>query len=58
MKTHKKKMKSFRIHPSDLEQLKKVSAEQGLSQTAFLERALHREIWRLEQEQEQKQKQA
>ncbi|MES9964830.1 MAG: hypothetical protein ABW116_14975 [Candidatus Sedimenticola sp. 20ELBAFRAG] len=53
MNYKRKPVKSFRLHPSLLEQLKKVSKEQGLSQTAFLERALYREIFRYEQEQEQ-----
>ena len=54
MKNHKKKiMRSFRIHPSDLEQLKKVSEKVGVSQTGLLERALHKIFWEFEREQKQ-----
>lgn len=44
----KKILKSFRLNKADLRMLKQVSEEQGVSQTAFLERALHREFWRIE----------
>ncbi|MEW8359700.1 MAG: hypothetical protein AB2662_17355 [Candidatus Thiodiazotropha sp.] len=45
-----KQVKSFRLHPADLKKLREVSEEQGVSQTTFLERALHREFWRFEQQ--------
>lgn len=45
----KKILKSFRLNKADLKKLKQISEEQGVSQNAFLESALHRMFWDLEQ---------
>ena len=42
--TQNKVSKHYRLHPQDIDQIKQLSEQLGVSQTSFVERALHRYI--------------
>lgn len=43
----RKQLKTFRLYPHDLRELKEVSLALGLNQTAVLERALQKLFWEI-----------
>lgn len=44
-----KKIFTLRLHPRDIDEIKRLSSLQRLSQTALVERALHRMFWECEE---------